>query len=149
MGREQMDHFPRSLMRTLLLAFALLFASGAAAQPSEKDPGSAQLYSVVVPGGGQIYSGETLKGGVILVGVGVGLGAAAAAVPKLSQDSQARSHYERYGTQLGVGLGVAGALWLYGILDAPHAARRANERNSLVVVPRLDGGTTVAVRIGL
>ncbi|MEL6614365.1 MAG: hypothetical protein AAFQ43_01430, partial [Bacteroidota bacterium] len=75
-------------MRIALLAFTLLLASGAAAQPSEKDPGSAQLYSVVLPGGGQLYSGETLKGGVILVGAGVGLAAAATALPKLGEDFQ-------------------------------------------------------------
>lgn len=136
-------------MRALALIAAVLVASGVAAQPAPKDPGSAQLYSVVVPGGGQFYSGETVKGAVLLVGVGVGLGAAATALPELREDFQSRDHYERYGTQFGVGLGVAGALWLYGILDAPNAARRANARHEIALVPRLDGGATVAVRVGL
>ena len=118
-------------MRAPLLALSVFLATPAAAQPTPKDPGRAQLYSVVVPGGG---------GGLV---------AAATALPQLQADLQPRSHYERYGVQFGVGLGVAGVLWLYGILDAPNGARRANERNGLAVVPLPDSGAAVAVRIGL
>lgn len=116
-------------MRWLLL-FALLPLATSAQTTSQKNPGSAQLYSVVVPGGGQLYSGETVKGGVILVGTVGGLAAAATALPKLQADGRSRDYYTTHGTTLGVGLGVAGALWLYGVLDAPHAARRANERRA-------------------
>ena len=136
-------------MRAPLLALSVFLATPAAAQPTPKDPGRAQLYSVVVPGGGQFYTGETVKGAAIFAGVGGGLVAAATALPQLQADLQPRSHYERYGVQFGVGLGVAGVLWLYGILDAPNGARRANERSGLAVVPLQDGGAAVAVRIGL
>ena len=135
-------------MRIPFLLAALFLSAGAAAQPSAKDPGQAQLYSVVLPGGGQFYTGETVKGAVILAGVGGGLAAAAAALPRLQDDFQPRSHYERYGVQFGAGLGVAGALWLYGVLDAPNGARRANERNGIAVMPSPDGAT-VALCIGL
>ena len=37
-------------------------------------------------------------------------------------------------TPILVGAGIAGAIWLYGVLDAPGAARRANQRNGLVAI---------------
>lgn len=135
-------------MRYLLLALSLLLASGVAAQ-SPREPGTAQLYSFVVPGGGQFYAGETAKGAVLLTGVAVGLTVAVSEIDDLMEDVPDRGYYTTHGTRFGAGLGAAGVLWLYGIMDAPNAARRANRRNQLTVLPRPDGGATVALRVGL
>ena len=70
-GRGVSRYSTSRLMRFFLFALAL-FVTDAAAQDS-KDPGTAQLYSFVVPGGGQFYSGETLKGAVLVTGVVGGL----------------------------------------------------------------------------
>jgi len=78
-----------------------------------------------------LYSGETVKGGLLLVGAIGGLAVAANELPALAEDVPDRGYYTTHGTRFGVGLGVAGVLWLYGIVDAPGAARRANQRNGL------------------
>ncbi|OZC04363.1 hypothetical protein [Rubricoccus marinus] len=135
-------------MRCLLLALSLLLASGAAAQ-SPKEPVRAQLYSFMAPGGGQFYAGETVKGAVLLAGAVVGLAVAATEIDDLTRNVPDRGYYTTHGTRFGVGLGTAGVLWLYGIIDAPNAARRANRRSQLTVLPRPDGGATVALRVGL
>ena len=136
-------------MRPLrLVLLAALLAPAAAAQ-SEKSPGTAQAISFVVPGGGHLYAGETVKGTVLLGGAVAGLAVAATALPKLAEDVPDRSYYTRHGTTFGLGLGAAGLLWLYGVVDSPGAARRANRRVQAVAVPRADGGATVAVRVAL
>ena len=128
--------------RLSLLALLLAAAPTLRAQPTADArpvrPGTATVLSVIVPGGGQIYAGETVKGGLILVGVGAALTAGTTASYAASQ------HDDRYGcpapcwefepTPLLIGVGVAGALWLYGIVDAPGAATRANRRRGLVAL---------------
>ncbi len=98
---------------------------GAIHGPGYKDPGTALLFSVLITGGGQLYSGETNRG-LLLLGVGVG--------------------------SVLVGCGIAGSLsvcevgvlvdlgmYVYGIVDAPASARRMNAAHGLGVslVPML------------
>ncbi|GAB5533774.1 MAG: hypothetical protein Rubg2KO_00230 [Rubricoccaceae bacterium] len=120
------------------LCALLLFLAplAAAAQPvaSPKSERTATTLSLVAPGGGQLYSGETVKGGLLLVGALGGLAVAANELPALAEDVPDRGYYTTHGTRFGLGLGVAGVLWLYGIVDAPSAARRANQRNGLASV---------------
>jgi TM2 domain-containing membrane protein YozV len=137
-------------MRISLLV--LLLASGAAAQ--DKSPGTATLLSAAVPGGGQLYAGETVKGAVLLGVAAVGAGVAVSAVDRQTCTgfgcaSEFETFYEVDGTRLAAGLGIAGAAWLIGVVDAPGAARRANRRADLAVAPRLGGGATVSLRVGL
>ncbi len=65
-------------MRLTVVALVCVFAAGEArAQSSKKDlpgykaPTVSTLLSVIVPGGGQLYAGETTKGATLL-GVGYG-----------------------------------------------------------------------------
>ena len=132
----------------LASCLALLLAP-LATSAQDKNPSTATTLSLVLPGGGQFYSGEPVKGAVIAAGVMGGLAYASTAIPKLAEDGADRGYYTKHGTTLGIGLGVAGAFWLYGVVDAPNAARRANRRAQVAVMPRLDGGATVALRVAL
>lgn len=100
---------------------------------SEKDPTIATLLSVVIVGGGQIYSGE-INRGLTLLGIGVG----ALIGSSLSGNS----------TIALVGLGVYLGAWVYGILDADDSARRMNAANGFALAPAaLD--TPVGMRPGV
>ncbi|MEM1056180.1 MAG: hypothetical protein AAGI52_11685 [Bacteroidota bacterium] len=133
-------------MRPLLLAFLL---TPLAVSAQDKSPGTARTISIFAPGGGHLYAGEPVKGVVLLAGTIGGLAVAANAAPKLNDDFQSRDYYTRHGTALGVGLGIAGAAWLYGVLDSPHAARRANERRVEVSAMPTTSGARVSVRVPL
>ena len=108
-------------------------AQRAAEQPGYKDPGTSTLLSVIVPGGGQIYSGETGKG-LALLGVGIGgltLGVAmTASSVSASCDFDNCSDDTNYAP---MALGYAAYLgsWIYGIIDAGASARRMNAKHGL------------------
>lgn len=94
-------------------------------------PTVATALSVVIPGGGQIYAGQPVKGGLILIGTGTAL-ATSVAVAKLDPYFGCPDPcWEFDTTPLLVGAGIARAIWLYGVLDAPGAAQRANRRSGL------------------
>ena len=118
------------------LASSMLLASVGLAQPvaSEKSPTAATALSVVIPGAGQIYSGETAKGALILVGTSAALATGVVAVKREPYFGCPDPCWEFDTTPILVGAGIAGAIWLYGVLDAPGAARRANQRNGLVAI---------------
>ena len=128
-----------------------------------RDPHTAQTLGSFIPGAGHLYAGETLRG--------LGLGAAAVFgiasgivflnrhecrfVTFYVQDcNTAVSSTDRINgvTQIAVGV----AAWVFGAIDAPRAALRANEkarrrvaitpvvRDDLVRQPALG----VAVRVG-
>lgn len=99
--------------------------------PEARSERTATTLALLVPGGGQLYAGETAKGGLMLAGAIGGLAVAANELPKLAEDVPDRGYYTTHGTRFGVGLGVAGVIWLYGIVDAPGAVRRANRRSGL------------------
>lgn len=126
----------------LLLLLASSLADTADAQPtrSAKDPTVATALSVMIPGGGQIYAGEAVKGGVILVGSGVALATGVAVAKRDPYFGCPDPCWEFDTGPLLVGAGIAGALWLYGVVDASGAARRANRRNgaaALELMPTL------------
>lgn len=123
-----------TLSATLLLAAAP--ASGQAAQdsPGGKSGSTAMAIAFFVPGGGHLYAGEPIRGATMLVG-STGIAAAALIMSNTInvdwtcevRDCLDESQNPNY-AMLGVGLGVAGAIWLYSFLDAPRAAGRANAR---------------------
>lgn len=106
----------------LVAAAALLFATPAAAQhpAGYKDPGIATIVSVLLPGGGQMYAGETTRGAMLL-GIGMGgliVGSAASTTstaPILA------------GSLLYLGT------WIYGIMDASDSANRMNAKRGLAI----------------
>lgn len=112
-----------------------------------KDGTTATVLSVLITGGGQMYSGEVGKGvTMLLVGVGsVVVGYAA-------------SGCDEYGCNDTAGLtaGYAGALavWIYSMIDAHSAAARHNAlapRTALVerVSPMIASGAQGTARLGL
>ena len=122
-------------MRRALLALVLASSWGlpASAQPTHaaKSPSTATVLSAVIPGGGQIYAGETAKGGLLLVGSGTALATGAVVAKREPYFGCPDPCWEFDTAPLLIGAGVAGALWLYGIVDAAGAARRANRRHGL------------------
>jgi len=152
----------RKMVLALLCAFPFIAAPARAQQASHpagfKDPGTATLLSVVIPGGGQLYSGETRKG-LTLLGVGMGgftLGAAmtfASAGVSCNEDTFS---CESEGSALPAVLGYMAYLgtWIYGIADASSSAQRMNTKHGLaaaipdvapVVAPNGGGGTQVGI----
>jgi len=136
-------HRRASTLRSITLALAALVGAslsttrGLEAQSvTPKSPSTARTIAFFVPGGGHIYAGEPIKGAFLLA---ASAGAAAAGVVASEvyswdytcerSDCMDPNGGPKYG-RLYLGLGVAGALWLYSVFDAPRAARRANERGS-------------------
>ena len=155
-------------MTKLLLGLALVFAlasTSASAQqaggPGFKDPGTSVLLSVIVPGGGQIYAGESTRG-LTLLGVGLGglvVGTAAtfsSVGASCDADSFSCSDDTNY---LPMALGYVAYLgsWIYGIVDAGDSAHRMNAKRGLafrgadvsvqpLVAPGRDGGADVGLK---
>ncbi|MEO0558126.1 MAG: hypothetical protein AAF170_08070 [Bacteroidota bacterium] len=129
-----------AFLLAIVLASSMGLAPTGVAQSlqAEKRPATATALSFVVPGGGQLYAGETTKGALILIGAGGALGTGLVA-SLVASDQEAffgcpEPCWEWEPTPLLIGAGVAGAIWLYGVLDAPGAARRANRRNGLAAL---------------
>jgi hypothetical protein len=98
-----------------------------------KDPTTSLLISVVVPGGGHLYSGETKKGAIILgTAIGGPIIGATIAVGSASNGSTSG-----IGAGLLLGYGAALGAWVYGMVDSGNAARRHNSSVGLqtTVVP--------------
>jgi hypothetical protein len=110
---------------TFILALFLATAGQLSAQQRAqgfKDPGTATILSVVIPGGGQFYSGETGKGAMIL-GVGMGGLIVGSALTASSNDASATPFLLGTVAYLGA--------WVYGIADASESARRMNTKNGV------------------
>lgn len=131
----------RKMLFFLLCACLLGSASAKAQQAippaSFKDPGTATLLSVVVPGGGQLYSGDTRKG-LTLLGIGLG-GLTVGTAMTFSSAGVSCSDYscESHGSALPAVLGTFAYLgsWVYGIMDASDSAQRMNTKNRMAGVP--------------
>lgn len=118
------------------VAAALLFTRPAAAQarPSGyKDPGIATIASVVVPGGGQMYSGEVKKGVMIL---GIGMAGVIVGTAMTMESTSAAPALAGWLVYLGA--------WGYGIMDASDSAERMNAKRGLAV-----GGVRVQPSVGV
>ena len=154
------------MIRILLpLALACILAAAPAtaqldARATYKDPGTSTLLSVAVPGGGQLYSGETRRGATLL-GVGVGgvvLGLAAT-TSSVSVSCDTAYDCEDDTNYLPLTLGYAAFLgsWIYGIIDADDSAQRMNAKRGFtgatqprvapVVASTRRGGTQVGLAV--
>ena len=117
--------------------------------PGYKDPTMAQIFSAVVIGGGQFYSGDTSKG-LMLAGLGYGSfivapmvlsGLIAEDYEDCWEDDWSSDCYDTaasapaiiYGAWA-VGLGT----WVYGIMSADDSAKRANATPYYAVTPVID-----------
>jgi hypothetical protein len=131
-----------ALFLAVLLSFLGVRPAQAQVTPSPlepKDPGKATLFSVFAPGSGHLYAGERGTGLFLLAGSGAALvGGLMLSDFERDYDYTCSSGncidpdaYNPNYTPLLVGAGVAGALWLYGVIDAPRAARRTNRDHGL------------------
>jgi len=128
----------RNTSMTLLLFLFLFIGHTAFAQqatkPGFKETGTATLWSVLITGGGQFYAGESGKG-LALLGGSLGsviLGAALSTDATCDISGFNISCNEANFTPLYAGIGASLALWIYGIMDAPKAAKRTNAKNGYV-----------------
>ena len=106
-----------------------------------KSVGTAAALGVVIPGGGEFYAGNTVKGAVVLAGVAAALTAGylitnddTLGVTRSAQlpdcDTPNRCVYAvssefqvRETNSLVIGAAVAGAFWLYGLIDGVRSAK--------------------------
>jgi len=170
-----MSPFARNTTRTVVVAMLLCGAAAAPAHAQDatrevatpdslaswyRDPHTAQILGSFIPGAGHFYAGEKLRG----------LGLSAAAVIGIASGivflEKRECHLVTFGvescdpeeltlnringiTQLGTGV----AAWVFGAIDAPRAAQRANDRarQHLSVAPfvRDDGVRHVALGVAV
>ena len=103
-------------------------------KPSYKSPWVAFLLSYIIPGSGQIYNGEIIKG-LVFTGTFV-LGAVIALLPGIGATSGSEWPTSSY-----IGVGIAGIAYVWQLIDAPISASRINEENNLSLfrIDILDG----------
>lgn len=158
-GDTRMKRTFLSLMIASLAAAAPATAQQVA-QPGYRDPGTSTLIGVAIPGGGQLYSGETGKGaallGIALGGVTLGLTATASSVGVSCDDDFTCEDDTNY---LPMMLGYAAFLgsWIYGIMDADDSAERMNAKRGItagftsrlspVIAGTPKGGTAVGLSL--
>lgn len=137
----------RSQRLFIAAAASLLCALPAAAQDHPagyRDPNMATIVSVLVPGGGHLYSGETKKGAMIL---GIGLGGlvlgTALSVESVGCDGLDCDTDANY-LPMTAGYLVYLGSWVYGIMDASDSAARMNARRGLAI-----GGVQVEPAVGV
>jgi hypothetical protein len=126
-------------MRKLIAVLVLLCVActPALAQTSPagyKDPGTSTILSVVVPGGGQIYSGETNKGLALLGGgmAGLILGfAMTSSSAGISCDDDLDCQDDTNYVPAALGYLTYFGTWIYGIIDADDSANRMNSKRGL------------------
>jgi|GEM_PF-2976863 len=119
-----------------------------------KDPDTALVLSILLAGGGHIYAGESGKGAALLLAgpVALALGLAGTLEKSSIDPIVQRGACYYYGSNMGqnsycepdlvtgyethvdmtptyIAYGVAVGAWIYGMVDGPKAAMRANDRN--------------------
>jgi hypothetical protein len=115
-----------------------------------KSIATAAVLGVLIPGGGEFYTGNTVKGAVVLAGVAAALTAGfliksedTLSVTRTTQlpdcDTPDRCVYAvtttaevRESSNLAIGAAVAGAFWLYGLVDGIRSAKRYRPQQSTV-----------------
>jgi len=111
-------------------------------------PSTATIMSLVIPGSGQLYAGDALRGGAILAVAGgslmYGLWNAEHSRQFICDENPLDCDVQKDYSTLAITGAVAGAAWLYGVLTAASSARKANERKGFTteanLVPLIDNG---------
>lgn len=107
------------IMVVLMLCFSLVFSTSALAQEYKyREPGTALLWSCLIPGGGQIYNDQIAKGLVML-----GAEIVVLAVVSLSETPD---------------IGIALAIPIWSMIDAYSTAKRLNRERGLTIEFRND-----------
>lgn len=96
-----------------------------------KDPGTATLISVLVVGGGQLYSGEINRGLLMLGGAYGAVIAGAILSSSPSFDYYTGEVNRGSNAPLYIGALAATGIWIYSILDAAPSAMRMNTTRGL------------------
>ncbi|MCF8234362.1 MAG: hypothetical protein K9J33_06055 [Bacteroidales bacterium] len=99
-------------------AVGIDYSSGNRYSKKEKDPGLAFLYSFLLPGGGQFYNGQNLKGALMLTGY---LGGAVTAIALASSGYVPPE-------EIYIPMGGVFIIWLYSVIDAPVNANKINDK---------------------
>jgi hypothetical protein len=139
-------------MRKLIAVLVLLCLASAPALAQTahagcKDPGTSTLLSVVVPGGGQLYSGETNKGLALLGGgmAGLILGVAmTSSSVGVSCDDDFSCQDDTNYAPMALGYLTYFGTWIYGIIDADDSANRMNAKRGIAQVLSGDVAPLVA-----
>ena len=146
------------MRRLILLLFLVLgltrLVAAQVAPVRYRNPSTAVAYAFLIPGGGHLYAGETGKGLTLAT---IGLGSLVGGY-LLATRCQSSTEALDYGTSSSSDCGprtgpllAGGAVymvaWVIGMTDAGPAAKRANTRHGLAIVPLIQPGT--ATRLGL
>ena len=105
---------------------------------SKKEPVQACVFSLLLPGGGQFYNGEAVKGVFMLGSVAVG------SMILLSEIEGARLWTADEDIVTAGFVIIAGA-WLWSMVDAPLSASRINRENGWALAPFPGRNTTASV----
>ncbi len=129
----------------ILAALCLFMHISAQNTVKEKDPGLAWFMSLVIPGSGQFYNGQYVKGGIMM---GIWAGSATGMIINLHKanrhDEYAGCHHEETGKALQwFCLLLLDDLW--SMIDAPISANLINKRNRLSIKPDLSMTTHTPV----
>ena len=127
-----------ALVSVLTLGEAMTASAQEAHPQGHKSPPLALALSVVLPGAGQVYNGDYLKGAVMFVGTAVAI---SASMLSLSDVFALDDDTSDTGTHILGAVGVGLILWSW--IDAPLSARAINRRLEAGSVgvdlgPRLD-----------
>jgi hypothetical protein len=112
-----------------------------AQQSGYRNPEKAFCLACLVAGGGHFYTGETVKGAVLLGAAAAGLiGGAVLSSDGGDEFGDCEYNPETFEcepkggkTPLLIGAGIAAASWIYGIVDSRPSAQRINTRNGMQV----------------
>jgi hypothetical protein len=157
----------------LLIALSLVASTQLRAQVGPdhegyRDPGTAVLLELLVPGGGHFYAGESAKGALLLGGSVAAVTAGFAATMASRDPCEREVQFDAFNqcvrgsglnwTPLVIGAATAIGIHLYGLIDADDAARRANTRRlgatarppmRPVLAAQRGGGAHVGVQVSL
>ncbi|MGH7616900.1 MAG: hypothetical protein ACREPM_06700 [Gemmatimonadaceae bacterium] len=142
----------RAVVAAIAVSLGAMPALGQTVPTSpRKNPATATAIAFFIPGGGHMYAGEPVRGIALLAAT---TGIAAWAVTSSHtyhvdytckiRDCLDKSQDPNYQT-LGVGLGVAGAVWLYSLIDASHAANRENARATAQTAARTPSSSAISL----
>ncbi len=106
-----------------------------------KDPGTATLFSLILPGGGQLYAGERGRGALMFLGAAAGVGMAVSAHRDCTRPGCPR------GAAFAGGLALLAGSELLSLIDAGPAARRYNRK--MGIEPPSVGASLEPTRDGL
>jgi translation initiation factor IF-1 len=95
-------------------------------RPYKRSPVGAFALSFLIPGAGQVYNGETVKG---LVFLGVFAGGIVLSRQKADENNKGVDD---------IGIGLALIAWVVSFVEAPIRANEINVRNGWVAVPLTD-----------